>query len=298
MRARRALLYMPGDDLHKIHKATTMDVDCICMDLEDGVAINRKGEARETSKSALHSLNFGRSERLVRINPVGSGLESDDLQQIIASKPDGIVMPKVSEADQINWVNEQISILEQHFDLPSGTIIIFAIIESAMGIANLGEIASCCRRLEALIFGAEDLAADLGTTSSKTKWELIYPRSKVVTYAAAYGLQAIDMAYLDLNDPNGLIAQASQSVQLGYSGMQVIHPAQVQPVQDAFTPDDEAIEAAKVIIESYAAHEAAGRGAFTINGKLVDAPIVKSAQATLEKAEAAGKIIINNPQDQ
>jgi citrate lyase subunit beta-like protein len=290
MRARRALLYMPGDDMHKIQKAAGLDVDCICMDLEDGVAINRKREARETIETALHSLKFGRSERLVRINPIGSGLESDDLPQMIASKPDGIVVPKVSEAGQIIWVNEQISILEQHYDLPGGSVLIFAIIETAKGIANLGEIASCCRRLEALIFGAEDLAAELGTTASNTKWELIYPRSKVITYAAAYGLQAIDMVFIDLKDPDGLITQASQSVQLGYSGMQVIHPDQVEPVQDAFTPDDEAIEAAKVIIESYASHAAAGRGAFTINGKLVDAPIVKSAQATLDKAKAAGKI--------
>lgn len=290
MRARRALLYMPGDDKHKIQKATTLDVDCICMDLEDGVSINRKGQARDTVETALQSIEFGRSERLVRINPIGSGLELDDLQQIIPSRPDGIVIPKVNEASQISWVADQITALEEQSDLPGGTVLIFALIETAKGIVNLHEIASCCRRLDALIFGAEDLAADLGLKPSKSKWELNYPRSKVVTYAAAYGLQAIDMVFIDLRDPAGLIAQASQGVHLGYTGMQVIHPAQVQPVQQAFTPDDEAIEEAKGIIASYGVHAAVGQGAFTLNGKLVDAPVVKSAQATLERAKAAGKI--------
>ena len=98
MRARRALLYMPGDDLHKIQKATTLGVDCICMDIEDGVALNRKAEARATIAEALRTLDFGRSERLVRINPVGSGLEEEDLGAVLPARPDGIVIPKVGEA--------------------------------------------------------------------------------------------------------------------------------------------------------------------------------------------------------
>jgi citrate lyase beta subunit len=281
---------MPGDDLHKIRQATTLDVDCICMDMEDGVSINRKETARETIAAALQTTDFGRSERLARINPVGSGFEVEDLQTVMPSKPDGIVIPKVSDPDQIIWVSDEISKFERKYSWPIGTVVILALIESALGIVNLREIASSSTRLEALIFGAEDLVADIGAQSSKSRWEVIYARSAVVTHAAAYRLQAIDMVYIDFDDTRGLVAQASQGVHLGYSGKQVIHPNQVQPVQDAFTPDEEAIEEAKSIIEAYDSHQAAGRGAFALNGRMVDAPVVKSAQATLERAKAAGRI--------
>jgi citrate lyase beta subunit len=112
MRARRALLYMPGDDLRKIRKAATLDVDCVCLDMEDGVAQNRKAEARDTIVQALGSLDFGRSERLVRINPVGSGLEEDDLKLVLPLKPDGIVVPKVDHPEQIRWVCAQLDTAE------------------------------------------------------------------------------------------------------------------------------------------------------------------------------------------
>ena len=113
MRARRALLYTPGDDLYKIQKASTLGVDCICMDMEDGVALNRKTEARQTIAQALNSIDFGRSERLARINPVGSGLERDDLETVLPAHPDGIVIPKVEFAEQIQWVSQVIERYEK-----------------------------------------------------------------------------------------------------------------------------------------------------------------------------------------
>jgi citrate lyase subunit beta-like protein len=109
MRARRALLYMPGDDLRKITKATTLGVECICMDLEDGVALNRKTEARATVLSALQTLDFGHAEKLARINPVDSGLESEDLLAVLPAHPQGIVVPKVERSEQVRWVSDQIA---------------------------------------------------------------------------------------------------------------------------------------------------------------------------------------------
>jgi citrate lyase beta subunit len=290
MRARRALLYMPGDDLHKIQKATTLDVDCVCMDTEDGVAINRKKTARETIAEALRTIDFGRSERLVRINPVGSAFIDEDLHFVLPAKPDGIVIPKVKDANQISWVSNQISIYEQQNNWPIGSIILIAIIESALGIVNLLEIASSSSRLEALIFGAEDLAADIGAERSRSGWEVFYARSTLVTHAAAYGLQAIDMVNIDFEHIPALQVQAIQGVKMGFSGKQVIHPNQVQPVQKAFTPSDEKIKEAQAIVEAFNAHQEEGRGAFAENGKMIDAPLVKSAQALLERARAAGKI--------
>ena len=290
MRARRAILYTPGDDLKKISKAVTLGVDCACLDMEDGVAINRKEVARQTIAKALSTLDFGNTERLVRINPVGSGLEHDDLLTVVPARPDGIVIPKVKDKTQIKWVSEQISALEKLNELPMGEIILIALIETAKGIINLGEIASADSRLDALIFGAEDLAADLGAHRSQSGWEVFHSRSEVVTYSAAYGLQAIDMVYIDFKDSEGLQVQATQGAHLGFDGKQVIHPDQVKPVQEAYTPKDEELTEAKSIVDAFAAHQAAGKGAFAMDGKMVDAPLVKSAQSVLERARAAGKI--------
>lgn len=290
MRARRALLYTPGDNLHKIEKAISLNVDCICLDLEDGVAATQKEAARETISKVLISQDFGKSERLVRINPVGSGLENDDLEAILPSKPDGIVLPKVTGVEQIKWLIGQISAHFKENEWSPDILAIFVIIESALAIVNLREIASSDPSLDVLIFGAEDLAADVGSQRSNSAWEVFHARSKVVTYAAAYGLQAIDMVYLDFTDPTGLRVQANQGSKLGYVGKQVIHPDQVDIVQNIFTPDKKSIDAANEILEAYAAYQEAGQGAFSVDGKMIDAPVVKSAQNIIERAKAAGRI--------
>jgi len=291
MRARRALLYMPGDDLHKINKAVTLGVDCICMDLEDGVAINRKHEARLTIAEALRTLNFGRAERLVRINAVGSGLESQDLQSVLPARPDGIVIPKVDSAEQIRWVSQEIEKVEREQDWIIGGICLIAIVETARGVVNLPQIASADPRLQALIFGAEDLAADLGATRTRDGWEVFYARSAVVLHAIAFGLQAIDQVYIDFRDTRGLLRECQQGVQMGFSGKQIIHPNQVDVVQSAFTPDDETIERALRLITAFREHQKAGRGAFALDGKMVDAPLIRAAERVLERARAAGKVI-------
>ncbi|MDD5371782.1 MAG: aldolase/citrate lyase family protein, partial [Anaerolineaceae bacterium] len=156
MRGRRALLYMPGDDMHKIQKATGLGVDSIIMDIEDGVAFNRKPDARTTILEALQTLDFGRSERLVRINPVGSGMEADDLITVLPGRPDGIVVPKVTGADQVRWVSQRLAEYELANAWPGGEMAILVLIENALGVVNLKEIAQADPRLQALIFGAED----------------------------------------------------------------------------------------------------------------------------------------------
>lgn len=290
MRARRALLYMPGDDLHKIRKAITLGVDCICMDMEDGVAVNRKTEARDTIANALQSLDFGRSERLARINAVGSGLELDDLLAALQGRPDGVVIPKVEDAAQILWVSQTMAAVEKKNGWQVGAISLIAIVETARGILSLASIASADRRLQALIFGSEDLAGDIGATRTSQGGEVLYARSAVVLHAAAYDLQAIDQVYLDFHDTEGLVKDCQSGVEMGFSGKQIIHPNQVAPVQNAFTPSDEAITKAKKLMEAFELHQRSGRGAFALDGKMVDAPIVKSAQRVLERARAAGKI--------
>ena len=289
MRARRAFLYMPGDDRHKIEKALTLDVDCICMDMEDGVALNRKTEARRIITAALCELTFGRSEKLARINAVGSGLELDDIEGVLPSRPDGIVVPKVESLEQIQWVSRKIEAAELGRGWPVNSIRILAGVETAKAILNLKEIASH-PRLDGLIFGGEDFAANIGAVRTPEGTELLYARSAVVTAGAAFGLQAIDIVTITFRDLETLRRESAFGAQLGYSGKQVIHPAQVGPVQEAFTPNDESIENARHLVEAFGAHQKEGKGAFALDGKMIDLPLVKAAQGVLERGRAAGKI--------
>ncbi len=289
MRARRALLYMPGTDWRKIEKAAALDVDSACLDLEDGVALNRKEEARSTVAKALRTLDFVRTEKLVRINPVGSGLEADDLAAVVPAHPQGIVIPKVSSAEQIRWVSERLQELEDLSGIEAGSIYLIVIVESALAIVNLREIASADSRLQALIFGAEDLAGDIGAIRTPEAWEVFYARSAVVTHAAAFGLQAIDMVSVDYKNLDALRREARQGAEIGYSGKQVIHPDQVAPVQAAFTPSEEEIATARRIVEAHAEHQRAGKGAFALDGKMVDMPVVRAAERVLERAGVAGR---------
>jgi len=288
MRARRALLYMPGDDRHKIEKALTLDVDCICMDMEDGVAFNRKEAARRTIAQALHELDFDRSERLARINRIGSGFEAGDLDAVLPSHPDGIVVPKVETLEQLTWVGDRLETAELTHGWPVNSIRLIAIVESAKAIIlNLTHITTH-HRLDALIFGAEDFAADIGAIRTPDAWEIFLARSTVMAAAAAFDLQAIDMVMVDFHDIKKIRAEARFGAQMGFSGKQVIHPSQVQPVQQAFTPDSESIDAARRLIEAFEAHQKEGAGAFSLEGKMVDMPLIRSAQRVLERARAAG----------
>jgi len=285
MHARRALLYVPGDDRHKIEKAAGLSADCVCLDLEDGVAVNRKQAARQEIFACLKTINFGRSERLVRINAISSGLCTDDLRAIIPGKPDGIYLPKVSDASQILWIICEIEELEKQAGITIGTVSLVAGIESALGILNLREICQASSRLSALVFGAEDYTADIGGIRTVNAIEFLFARSAVVTHAVAYNLQAIDMVCTEYKNMERLVEECRVGVSMGFSGKQVIHPLQVTPVQQAFIPDMEALEHANRILQAYQQHLAEGKGAFTLDGKMVDMPVVKAAERLLARAD-------------
>jgi citrate lyase beta subunit len=280
---------MPGDDRRKIEKAATLGVDCVCMDMEDGVAITRKTEARAVIAQAMKELEFGSSERCIRINSVGSGFEKFDLAAAVAANPDAIVVPKVETAQQVRAISEYIEMYELSARMPVRTIRMLVGVETARGILNLKEIADADRRLDAIIFGAEDYAASIGARRTPEATEVLYARSAVVNACAANDLQAIDMVYIDFRDLDGLRLEAEQGAALGFSGKQIIHPNQVAPVQEAFTPSDEAIEYAQRVVRAFAASQKEGKGAFALDGKMIDMPLLKNAQKVLERAKAAGK---------
>jgi len=281
---------MPGDDRRKIEKATTLGVDCICMDLEDGTALSKKAEARAVIAQAVQDLNFGNSECCIRINSVGSGFEKDDLASALAARPDTIVVPKVELPEQVKWVSGEIESYELANSLPLGGIRLLIGIETAKGILNLKEIAGADQRLEALIFGGEDFAASVGAVRTPEATELLYGRLAVVTACAAFDLQAIDIVTIDFRNPEIVRAEAEFGAQLGFSGKQIIHPAQVEPVQTAFTPSEEALAYARRVVATFEAHQSEGKGAYELDGKMIDLPLLKNAQKVLERARAAGKV--------
>lgn len=289
MHSRRALLYMPGDDWKKIVKATTLGVDCICMDMEDGVAVSRKAEARVTIAKALRELDFGASEKLARVNSIGSGWERDDIDAVLPFRPDGIVIPKVETREQVEWGSRIIEAAELKHGWALNSIRMLVGVETALGILNLKEIAAH-PRLDGIIFGGEDYAASVGARRTREAVELLYARQSVVAACAAFGLQAIDIVYIDFKDAEGLRLEAEQGAGFGFSGKQIIHPNQVEVTQEAFTPSDEALEEARRIVETFEASQKEGKGAYALDGKMIDMPLLKNAQKTLARARAAGKI--------
>lgn len=280
---RRALLFMPGDDPRKIAKGATLGVDSVILDLEDGVAAGQKAQARAIVAHALAAVDFGSTERLVRLNGVATGLTEADLAATVEARPDGYVLPKVESAAQVEWVSGRIGEAEARHGWSSGEIRLLAIIESARGVMELRETAQADARLDALCFGAEDLTADMGATRSADGWEVLYARSAVVTAAAAYGLQAIDTPFIDLHNLDGLAQDARRAAHLGYTGKFAIHPRHLDIIREAFTPSPEAVAAARRLVDAYHAHAATGTGAFALDGKMVDAPMLRAAERVLTR---------------
>lgn len=284
MHSRRALLYMPGNNWKMITKSITLGVDSICMDMEDGTAINKKAEAHTTIAKALQELDFGTSEKLARINSIGSGWEKDDIEAVLPYHPDGIVIPKVESFEQVDWASKIIEDAELKNGWQVNSIRILIGVETAKGILNLKEIAAH-PRLDAIIFGGEDFAASIGAVRTKDAVELLYARQAVIVACAAYDLQAIDIVTIDYKDLDTLKVESEFGAKLGFSGKQIIHPNQVQVVQEAFTPSDEAIAYAKRIVETFEASQKEGKGAYALDGKMIDMPLLKNAQKVLARAK-------------
>lgn len=289
MRVRRAILYTPASEWAKIQKSAGLNVDSICLDLEDGTSIHKKVEARGILARALAELDFGSSERLARINPVGSGYEEDDLKAVLPVHPDGIVLPKAESGEQVAWLDERVSTVEREAGWSEGGIRLIAVVETAMGMLNLREIVSH-PRVDAVILGAEDYTASIGAKRSGGMQELLWARGSVVAHCAAYEKQAIDMVSINFRDPVQLKIESAAGAMLGFSGKQIIHPAQIEITQNAFTPSDQEIDDALALITAFDEHNANGQGAFEFHDKMVDMPLVKQARSVLAKAKAAGKI--------
>lgn len=284
---RRAVLYCPGNDERKLRKLATLDVDCAVLDCEDGVALSKKTEARETIPRMLVELDLGRTEKCVRVNSVSSGLAEADLQVILQAEvlPPAIMLPKVEDTQEVQWFVDRFQHNLKGRPLTE-PIRLVTFVETAVGLLNFKAVCEEIHQLapkaglhhDGVVFGSDDFCASIGATRTKDARELLYARQKVVVTTKAFGLQAIDLVYIDYKDVEGLRQQAREGALMGFTGKQVIHPGQIQAVQEEFSPSPERVQWAKELIAAFDQHQKEGKGAFTFRGSMIDMPSVKQAQ--------------------
>jgi citrate lyase subunit beta-like protein len=287
---RRSLLFVPGDSQRKISKIKDLRADAIILDLEDAVVLGEKESARHLVCHTLATADFGGKERLVRVNSPATSFFGADLTAVSSARPDGLVIPKVRSPVELERIDEALTGVELAHDWPRGAIRLLALIETALGIMNLKEIAQSTPRLEALLFGAEDLAADMGAVRTQAGWEIFYGRSAVVTAATANGLQAIDCVDVHIHDAAGLRENAIFGRNMGYSGKMAIHPDQVATINEIFSPSPAEIIEAQRLLLAAAAQQDTGTGVFVVDGHMVDAPIILAAELLLERARLCGLV--------
>ena len=285
-RLRRSMMFVPGNNPGMIRDAHIYGSDCIMFDLEDSVSINEKDAARFLVYKALTSLKYGKKELVVRINGRGSGLGVTALEAMVRAQPDVIRLPKTETAQDVTDCETEIARIEREIGLPEGKTKMMAAIESAKGVLNAYDIARSSSRLIGIALGAEDYVTDLRTTRSPEGIELLFARSMIVNAARAAGIAALDTVYSDVNNEEGFIAEATLIKKLGFDGKSIINPRQIEPLHRVFTPTEKDIIKAKAIMEAIAEAELRGSGVASLNGKMIDKPVVERARYMIERASS------------
>ncbi|HQI46898.1 MAG TPA: CoA ester lyase, partial [Bacteroidales bacterium] len=261
--------------------------DGIILDLEDAVSVDKKYEARFLVRNALRNVDFYGSERMVRINQVPKGL--DDLEYIIPHHVNLILIPKCESADQIRLVIQKIDGLKKKYKIKED-IWLMPIIESALGVIKSYEIASSSSDIVAMAIGLEDYTADIGTKRTNEATESFFARSQVVNACRAAGIQPIDSVFSDVSDMEALKQNVLKSKAIGFDGMGCIHPRQIKVIHENFAPDKDEIEKAKKIVNAFQVATEKGLGVVSLGTKMIDQPVVKRAQRTIDIAVKTGKL--------
>ena len=284
---RRSRLYLPGDTPKLFMNAGIHRPDGIILDLEDSVAPLKKDEAKILVRNALRSVNFYGAERMVRINQIPKGL--DDLEYVVPHFVNLILVPKCESAEQIQKVNEKIEKILRVKKL-NYPVYLMPIIESALGVIKVYEIAIAAENVIALAIGLEDYTADLGTQRTKEGKESFFARCQVVNAARAAGIQPIDSVFSDVSDMEALKNVVLESKSLGFEGMGCIHPRQIKVIHESFAPNDREIDKAKKIVNAFYIATEKGLGVVSLGSKMIDPPVVKRAQKTIEQAIETRKL--------
>lgn len=283
---RRSMLFLPGNTPNIIVNGDALGADNIILDLEDAVSPAEKDAARILVRSAIQSLGFRGVEITVRINSIDTPYWKDDLDEMVPLRPALIMPTKVGSAADVMAVDDYIASVEKKCGLPDCSVKLIPLIETAAGLENAYGIASASPRVAAIFLGAEDLTADLRCPRTKEGTEIFYARSRMVSAGRAAGVDVYDTPFTDVNDDEGALADACFARSMGFSGKASISPRHVRAINEAFSPTQAEIDYAAEVLEAIRQAKEQGRGAISLRGKMIDAPIVLRARQTIAMAEA------------
>lgn len=283
VRPRRSALYMPGSNARALEKAKTLAADVVIFDLEDAVAPDAKELAREQVMAAVAGGGYGDRELVIRINGLDTPWGEEDLAKAVAAAPNAILIPKVSTVAQLTEVGKRLSSAPE-------AIQVWAMIETPLAILNLREIAAAARdpstRLSCFVLGTNDLAKETRADLVENRSAALYWLSATVTAARAYSIDVLDGVYNAFRDIEGFRRECLQGRQLGMDGKTLIHPDQIGPANEIFSPTAEEIEWARKILAAFSEPQNQGKGAINIDGRMVERLHAEMARRTVELAEA------------
>ncbi|MCX7320726.1 MAG: CoA ester lyase [Hyphomicrobiales bacterium] len=285
IRPRRSHLFMPGSNPRALEKARMVAADGIILDLEDAVAPDSKGSARDAIAKTLGEGGFGKREMLVRINALDSPWWIDDVAMAAKAKPDGILVPKISSVEDLNAVADRLS------DLNADTSIkVWAMIETSRAILHAEELAACAQdteiRLAGFVFGPNDIARETRIRMMPGRASMLGMITHCVLAARLYGLDILDGPYSNFSDNEGFVAEAEQGRDIGFDGKTLIHPAQIEACNKVFTPPADEVAQARRIIAAFEQPENAARGAIQLDGKMVERLHADMAKRTIAISDA------------
>jgi citrate lyase subunit beta / citryl-CoA lyase len=284
VRPRRSVLYMPGSNARALEKAKTLPADCLILDLEDAVAPDAKATARRQVADAVSARGFGSREVIVRINGLDTGWGAEDLAAAVRSRPDAILVPKVSSAAQLVAIGRHLTDLDA-----DQAIRIWAMMETPLAILNAAAIAAArnaATRLAAFVMGTNDLAKETRAQIIPGRAPMLPWLMTCVAAARAHAIDILDGVYNNLADMDGLARECRQAAEMGFDGKTLIHPNQIDPCNAAFSPSEEELTQARKIITAFALPENRDKGVVQIDGRMVERMHADMAQRTVAIAEA------------
>jgi len=285
---RRSMLFLPGNNPNMLINGNCLGADAVIFDLEDAVSPAEKDAARILVRNTMRYLDFCGCEIIVRINSVDTLYWRKDIDAILPERPAMILLPKTGCPKDAQMADEYMTEVEKRLGLETGTVGLMPLIETALGVENAFSIATACPRVQALFLGAEDLTADLQCKRTKEGREIEYARTRLVVAARAAGIDVYDTPFTDVNDDEGMEADAMLAKGLGFSGKASISPRHVEIINQVFSPSVKEIDYAYEVMEAIALAKEQGKGAISLYGKMIDAPIVARAERVIAMAEALG----------
>ena len=288
MKLRRSMLFVPGANAAMISNTFIYKPDSIMFDLEDSVTLAEKDTARMLVAHALQHPLYRELETVVRVNPLASEFGLLDLNAVVRAGTDIVRLPKTDSAQDIIDMDVAITEIEKACGRAVGSTQLLAAIESAQGILAVNDIAKASPRLMGIALGAEDYVRNMKTERSPDGIELLFARSSILHAARANGLMAFDTVYSDARNEEGFLREASLIKQLGFDGKSLINPNQITLIHNLFAPTQKEVDHAERVIAAAEEAERNGSGVVSLNGKMVDSPIIERAKLVLQRAAASG----------